>query len=231
MRTGTRPLRRRVLHLAGTISLGIGILLFVWAFVVWKWNDPVTAVYTHWQQRKLENRYETLAASFPEVVAPVASASRAGPVAERRSRQQVQAIAGRYRTAATVGQPIGRIRVPRLGLDMIVVDGTDRESLKKGPGWDSRTYMPGAGQLVYIAGHRTTYAAPFARIDRMRKGDLVEITVPYGRFRYRVSRSVIVPADDLSRLRSGGSEVLALQACHPRFSARQRYIVYARPAG
>ncbi len=152
-------------------------------------------------------------------------------MAERRSRQQVRATAGRYRTAATVGQPIGRIRVPRLGLDMIVVDGTDHESLKKGPGWDSRTYMPGAGQLVYIAGHRTTYAAPFARIDRMRKGDLVEITVPYGRFRYRVSRSVIVPADDLSRLRSRGSEVLALQACHPRFSARQRYIVYARPAG
>lgn len=221
---------RRALHLAGTISLGIGVLLFVWAFVVWKWNDPVTALYTRWEQRKLESRYEALAASFPKISTPAAPAPRARPAAQRLSRQQVRATAGRYRTAATVGQPIGRIHIPRLGLDMIVVDGTDHESLKKGPGWDARTYMPGAGQLVYIAGHRTTYGAPFAHIDRMRKGDLVEITVPYGRFRYRVTRSVIVPADDLSRLRSHGSEVIALQACHPRFSARQRYIVYARPA-
>ena len=64
----------------------------------------------------------------------------------------------------------------------------------------------------------------------MKNGDLVTIDMPHGRFEYRVRNWVIVPADDLSRLRSHGHEVLALQACHPRFSASHRYIVYAVPA-
>ena len=72
------------------------------------------------------------------------------------------------------------MRVPRLGLNMVVVDGTDDDSLKKGPGLDRRTYMPGEGQLIYIAGHRTTYLAPFAHIERMRAGDPITLEVPYG---------------------------------------------------
>ncbi len=114
---------------------------------------------------------------------------------------------------------------------MVLLNGTSSTTLKQGPGLDGRTYMPGQGQLVYIAGHRTTYGAPFAHIDRLRAGDNVVIDMPYGRFRYRVTRWVIVPADDLGRLRSRGREQIALQACHPRFSASQRYIVYAVPTG
>jgi LPXTG-site transpeptidase (sortase) family protein len=90
--------------------------------------------------------------------------------------------------------------------------------------------MPGEGELVYIAGHRTTYGAPFAHIDRLRPGDRVRLEMPYGTFGYRVTRSVIVPADDIGRLRSQGREQVALQACHPRFSASHRLIVYAVPA-
>ena len=112
---------------------------------------------------------------------------------------------------------------------MILVDGTDHDSLVRGPGVDRRTYLPGEGQLVYIAGHRTTYGAPFARIDRLRTGDKIELDMPYGHFLYSVTSHVIVPADDLARLNSRGHEEIALQACHPRFSARERYIVYARP--
>ena len=112
---------------------------------------------------------------------------------------------------------------------MILVDGTDSGSLMKGPGFDQRTRLPGEGQLVYIAGHRTTYGAPFAHIDRLREGDRVVLEMPYGTFAYRVVSHVIVPATDIARLRSRGREEVALQACHPRFSARERYIVYARP--
>ena len=75
---------------------------------------------------------------------------------------------------------------------MVVVDGTDEDSLKKGPGLDRRTYMPGEGQLVYIAGHRTTYLAPFAHIERMKAGDPISLEVPYGTFRYRVLKHRIV---------------------------------------
>ena len=221
---------RRAGRVAGTASIAVGVLLLVWAFVVWQWSDPFTGLYTRWEQGKLESRYAELEASFPGKARQPAAARSSRPAAKPRpTPAELRADARRFRRAVGAGEPIGRIEVPRLGLDMIMVAGTDTESLKKGPGWDERTYMPGSGELVYIAGHRTTYGAPFSHIDRLRKGDLVTLTVPYGRFRYRVTRWVIVPADDLGRLRSRGSEVVALQACHPRFSARQRYIVYARP--
>jgi sortase A len=111
---------------------------------------------------------------------------------------------------------------------MVVVDGTDHDSLMKGPGRDRRTYMPGEGQLIYIAGHRTTYLAPFAHIERMKAGDPISLELPYGTFHYRVFRHRIVEANDLAVLRSHGREIVELQACHPRFFASHRYIVYAR---
>ena len=115
-----------------------------------------------------------------------------------------------------------------MGVNMILVNGTDHDTLKKGPGRDLRTFMPGENRLVYIAGHRTTYLAPFSHIDSLRAGDRVTIEVPYGTFIYRVTQHRIVKATDLSVLRSPKHEVVELQACHPRFFASHRYIAYAR---
>jgi sortase A len=115
-----------------------------------------------------------------------------------------------------------------MGVNMILVNGTDHETLKKGPGRDLRTFMPGENRLVYIAGHRTTYLAPFSHIDRLRAGDRVTIEVPYATFVYTVTHHRIVEATDLSVLRSPRHEVVELQACHPRFFASHRYIAYAR---
>ncbi len=105
---------------------------------------------------------------------------------------------------------------------------TDHDTLKKGPGRDLRTFMPGENRLVYIAGHRTTYLAPFSHIDSLRGGDRVTIEVPYGTFIYTVTRHRIVASTDLSVLRSPRHELIELQACHPRFFASHRYIAYAR---
>jgi sortase A len=112
---------------------------------------------------------------------------------------------------------------------MVLVYGTDTEPLKRGPGLDPRTFFPGQGHLVYVAGHRTTYLAPFADIDRLRKGDRIEIELPYGTFTYAVAGHRVVDRRDLSVLRSPKREVLRLQACHRRFFASQRYIVFASP--
>src|SRR4029079_4191812 len=128
-----------------------------------------------------------------------------------------------------VGQAIGRLIVPRMGLNVVVVNGTDHETLKKGPGHYLGSAFPGQDALVYIAGHRTTYRAPFSKIDQLRKGDRVTLEMPYATFVYRISGSRIVPADDLAVLRSHGHEVLELQACHPRFFATHRFIAYALP--
>jgi len=211
---------RRALRITGTLLATAGALLLVWALVVWLWQDPFTALYTKWKQHELAGQYDKRAASFHADVPAGVSLT-----AERRG---IALAARRYRSDTRRGQAIGRIIVPRMGLNMIVVDGTDHDSLQKGPGRDMRTFMPGENRLVYIAGHRTTYLAPFSHIDSMRKRDRVTVEVPYATFVYSVTGYRIVPANDLAVLRSPHHELLELQACHPRFFATHRYIVYAR---
>jgi sortase A len=209
----------RWVRLFGTLLVVAGALTLTWALVVWQWQDPFTALYTKWHQHQLASQYEKRVQAFS---API---SHASPAAERRS---IAREAKRYRLASKRGEAIGRIRVPRMGANMILVNGTDHDTLKKGPGRDPRTFMPGENRLVYIAGHRTTYLAPFAHIERLRSGDAVTLDVPYATFRYRVFKHRIVGAHEMSVLRSHGVEVVELQACHPRFFASQRYIAYAR---
>ena len=198
-----------------------GVALLVWVVVVWRWQDPFTALYTTWRQHQLSDSYRRKAEAYQ---APPVKPGASLAVTTARIRGQAR----RYRLNVRRGEGIGRIRVPRLGLNMVFVEGTDDESLKNGPGRDRRTYMPGEGQLVYIAGHRTTYLAPFAHIERLDPGDPVTLEVPYGTFTYRVFKHRIVSADDLSVLHSHGHEIVELQACHPRFFASHRYIAYAR---
>ena len=217
---------RRGVRLAGTLLILAGLGLLAWGFTIWRWQDPFTAVYTHLEQRELEQSYERRAAAFapPADAAPTTSPADPGQV-----EQQIAAAARRYREGLKSGDPVGRLQIPRLGLTIMIVEGTETEPLKRGPGRFSDLLVPGEGGLVYVAGHRTTYSAPFSRIDTLRPGDPVFVDVPYGRFEYRVTGHRIVRADDVSVLRSRGEEVLALQACHPRFFASHRYIAYAKP--
>ena len=214
---------RRGARFLGSLMIVAGAGLLAGCLLVWLWEDPFTGLYTRYEQRTLARSYDRLEAAYR----PSARVGRAVSLAVER--RNVAREARRFRGQAGRGAAIGRISIPRLGLDMVVVNGTDAGSLKKGPGRDPRTFMPGEGELVYVAGHRTTYSAPFSDIDELRRGDRVSVRVPYATLVYRVTGHVIVPADDLARLRSRGREVLALQACHPRFFASHRYIVYARP--
>jgi sortase A len=222
---------RRALRIAGTLSIAAGVLLLAWAFVVWRWEDPITRVYTALEQRELESAYEERLARY-ERETPVTGASGG---MERTTPEVpvtwLRAAARRYRLASERGDALGRLHIPRLDVDMVVVNGTDSTTLRRGPGrYAGRgSFMPGEGHLVYVAGHRTTYSAPFSDIDDLRDGDRVVVEVPYATFEYRVTGREIVEADELRVLRSRGREVLALQACHPRFFASHRYIVYARP--
>jgi sortase A len=210
---------RRTARIAGAALIAAGVLTLAWTLVVWRWQDPFTALYTHWEQRGLARQLDRELAQFRPL--------RAGHnlAAEEQS---VARAATRFRRESRRGQAIGRITIGRLGLNMVLVNGTDHDSLMKGPGRDLRTYMPGQNRLVYIAGHRTTYLAPFSHIDAIRPGDIVRLEMPYGTFIYRAYAHRIVSAGDLAVLRSPRHELLELQACHPRFFASHRYIVYAR---
>ena len=209
---------RRTIRLTGTLLIAAGVLTLAWAIVVWRWQDPFTALYTHWQQGKLAHQLDQ------EEQAYRPAAGGGNLAAERRA---IALDARRFRHEAKRGQAIGRIVIGRIGLKMVVVNGTDHETLKKGPGRDLRSFMPGENRLVYIAGHRTTYLAPFSQINDIRDGDFVRLEMPYATFVYRVFTHRVVSADDMSVLRSPRHEQLELQACHPRFFATHRYIVYA----
>ena len=98
------------------------------------------------------------------------------------------------------GDAIGKITIPAIGVDEFVVEGTDTASLRKGPGHYPSTPLPGERGTTAIAGHRTTYGAPFRRLDKLKRGDRITLDMPYGRFVYRVERLKIVDDQDLSVL-------------------------------
>lgn len=206
---------RRLARIAGMIMIVGGVGALAWALTVWQWQDPFTAVTHKLEQRQLEQSFDRVLERDARLAAS--------------AELDVAAAAARWRTSSKRGDPIARLRIPALDLDEIVVNGTDTETLKRGPGRYLDGAMPGEGELVYIAGHRTTYGAPFSRIDRLRKGDRIFVELPYAAVEYAITGYRIVPATRTSELRSRGFEQLALQACEPRFFATHRYIVYARP--
>ena len=205
-------------RILGLLLIVAGVLTLVWVIVVWQWQDPFTAIYTHIQQDRLARTYDKRVRAFHPRPAP-----RDLAAVER----QVATEARGYQHSLHTGDPIGRLEIGRIGLKMVVVQGTDHDTLEKGPGHYEPSAVPGEGHLIYVAGHRTTYLAPFAHIDDIEVGDYITFSVPYATFTYRVRRHYIVRSDQLSVLRDHGREILRLQACHPRFFATHRYIVDA----
>jgi len=131
------------------------------------------------------------------------------------------------------GDAVAIIRIPAIEVDLVVVEGTGTESLKKGPGHYTDTAYPwdDTGR-VGIAGHRTTYGAPFWSLNELRIGDRIVLATEHGIFEYRVSRRVITPPSGI--LPSGAwvldqteQPTLVLTTCNPRFSAAERLIVIA----
>ena len=211
---------RRLLRILGTLMIVAGLGSLAWAFTVWKWEDPFTAGLNYLEQRELAQSYERR----------LEDGKRSGtPIAATDLVQELTQSAVRWRRSSKRGDAVARLRIPRLGVSEIVVNGTDHDSLKRGPGRYLRSAMPGEGELVYVAGHRTTYGAPFSQIDKLRKGDRVFVELPYATFEYAITGHRIVAATETSVLESKGREQLALQACHPRFFASHRYIAYAKP--
>jgi sortase A len=126
------------------------------------------------------------------------------------------------------GDAIANIDIPSIGVSEFVVEGTDVESLRKGPGHYPETPLPGEPGTTAIAGHRTTYGAPFRRIDQLKRGNRILVDMPDGRFVYRVQSTKVVDDQDLSVLDSVGYQRLVLSACHPLYSAAERIIAFAR---
>ncbi|MCK8115872.1 sortase [Anaerosoma tenue] len=125
------------------------------------------------------------------------------------------------------GAVFGRIVIPAIGLDTLVVNGVSTADLRKGPGWIDWTDLPGPEGTCGISGHRTTYGAPFARVDELVQGDTIDLYSPYRRYRYSVTGTVIVRPDQIEVVAPTEHPSLTLTACHPPYSARYRIAVQA----
>lgn len=136
------------------------------------------------------------------------------------------------RVAHVPGDAVAIIRIPKIDVDYVVVEGTDVESLKKGPGHYTDTAYPWrATGRVGIAGHRTTYGSPFWSLNELRPGDRIVLATEYGIFEYRVTGSRIISPSDGSVLESTPEPTLVLTTCNPRFSAAERLVVFADRVG
>ena len=221
---GMRPsgkIVRPVLRFVASVLITSGILMLVDAVLTVTWQEPVSAYFAHQDQNQLKKE---LKADLPQTEL---DKRLLGSV--RNEHLRLSRLAGLAKGRAHTGHAIGRISLPKIGAHYVVVQGTDLDSLRKGPGHYPATNFPGQGGTVAIAGHRTTYGAPFNQIDRLKKGDQIVLEMPYGRFVYAVDHTKIVVPTDLGVVkRVPGPGQLVLSACHPLYSASHRIIVFAR---
>jgi sortase A len=123
---------------------------------------------------------------------------------------------------------MGRIEIPKIGLDAIVIEGVSDDDLKGGPGHYPSPPAPGQNGNAAIAGHRTTFGAPFGRVDELRPGDEIFVTTLAGSYHYRVNAMPrIISPNDFSVIANTLSPTLTLTSCHPRYSAKQRIVITA----
>lgn len=193
------PVKGKYLIIAGAVLLALGILALVGV-----------ASYIQYTNNYTRNSQAELKRKWDEKPLPVTRLSG---------------------VTVADGAPIASISIPAIDVDAIVVELAnmdDKANLNRGPGHVPGTAYPGMAGNVFIAGHRTTYGAPFGRIDELRKGDQVVLTTAERKSVYSVYEQRIVAPNDLSVLGQDGEPKVTLMACHPRFSASQRILVLAR---
>jgi sortase A len=218
---GSGKFIRPVLRFVASVLITSGILMLVDAALTVTWQEPVSAYFAQQDQDGLKKELKKDAGQVALDVQELRSIPN--PLI------RLKRLAERSRKRAKTGHAIGIIRIPKIGRRDAIVQGTDTDSLRKGPGHYPATSFPGEGGTVAIAGHRTTYGAPFNQVDKLKPGDEIILEMPYGKFTYAVQKTKIVDPTDLSVVdRVPGAEQLVMSACHPLYSASQRIIVFSR---
>jgi sortase A len=221
-RRGRRPLRW-----LSTALIVLGVLALLDAGVTLVWQEPFSALYAKFEQDHLKAALRDIERAQPDA----AERLRLARLSEER---RVVFLARALRRRAPAGSAVGGIHIPRIGANFVVVYGTGTEELEQGPGiYTSKTYpgasFPGLGGTTAIAGHRTTFLAPFRRINELHRGDRILLDMPYAHFTYTVTdQHSVSPYDVNAAVRDAGYSRLVLSACTPPFSAAERLLVFAR---
>ena len=177
------------------------------------WQEPVSAAYGSLQQGRAGRARRARVGVRPTDGFAGADASE-----EARARDAGRALPEQIEN----GDAIGRVKIDSIGIDIVLLNGTDTATLQKGPGRYPQTPLPGLGGTTGIAGHRTTYLAPFRKINEIEDGDEIRVELPYGVFTYEVEKHEIVDPGDVEIVDPVGYERVVLTACHPLYSAAQR---------
>ncbi|TMK63101.1 MAG: class E sortase [Actinobacteria bacterium] len=213
---------RPVLRFVASVLITSGILMLADAGLTLAWQEPVSAFFAAREQGRLAHKLDVEAAG-------VVARDKLLVASIRDVKRRLARLGAIERKRARAGDPIGRIKLPTLGRHYVVVQGTDTDTLRKGPGHYPSTVFPGEPGTVAIAGHRTTYGAPFRTIDQLKAGQHIVLAMPYGTFSYAVERTQIVSPDAFwITHRVPGEDRLVLSACHPLYSASHRIVVFAR---
>lgn len=213
----------RVVGAIGRVMIAGGVLILL--FVVHQlWG---TSLQTARAQNALEAELEQqlAEAATTTTTATAGESTTTVPGATSTSIIPGAVVGGATRPAD--GEAAGRIEIPRIGVDAVFVSGVSVRDLKRGPGHYPDTPLPGEAGNAAIAGHRTTYGAPFNRIDELEPGDEIRTTTVQGTFVYTVRETFIVRPDQSEVLAPTTVNQLTLTSCDPKYSARQRIIVVA----
>lgn len=212
----------RLTRILSITLITAGIVVLADAGLTLVWQEPFSAAYGAIQQSQAADQLNQLESQYPTPADLAAIAGVKGEAAKARI------LADRFKPHLIEGHAIGRIKIDRIGLDIVVVEGTNTSSLQKGPGHYRATPIPGQAGTVAIAGHRTTYLAPFRHIDQIRNGDQIRIEMPYAAFTYTVYKHEIVDPSDVGILKPVGFDQLVMTACDPPYSAAHRYALFSK---
>ena len=213
---------RRLLRDISSVLILAGLLLLVDGGVTVLWQEPVTAAIGMIRRDGVNQRFLSYR------TAPLTRIETQALKTIRSPKQKIGYLARADLARIKDGDAIGQIHIPRIGHSYNMIQGTGTSDLEAGPGHYPSTALPGMGQTVGVAGHRTTYLAPFRFINELAKGDRIIVTMPYGVFTYVVQYHRIVAPTDVAVVDNVGYGRLVLSACNPIYSATQRWIVFAK---
>jgi sortase A len=217
------PWSRRAVRALAIALILAGVLALLDAGITLVWQEPFSALYAKLRQDHLSGALAKVEDAVPTPVEERALVNLADV------RRRVAFLAGGLEGRAKNGSAVGRIRIPRIGASFVVVKGTSTSDLESGPGIYGETVFPGMAGTTAIAGHRTTYLAPFRHVDLLRRGSRIMLNMPYAHFTYTViAKRVVAPTDVRAAVGNVGYSRLVLSACTPLFSAAKRLLIYAR---
>lgn len=220
---GRRTVAARALRALAVLLIALGVLALIDAVVTLVWQEPISALYATIRQDDLSGALKQIERAPPTPLERRTLAS----LSDERNR--IAFLAREFEHHTGHGGALGRIVIPRVGASYVVVKGTDTEALKSGPGMYPETRFPGIPGTTAIAGHRTTYLAPFRDINLLVPGNRILLYMPYAHFTYTViGHRVVSPSDVQAVVANVRYSRVVLSACTPLFSAAKRLLVYAR---